>query len=87
MHTKRGRTIGGFRPPTNLHSSGNDRTVRRPEKTILLKATIYGQCDAFLVNSETRQPMTVPDIQTWIFAEIRRVVEWVLSVRTRVTVR
>jgi len=88
MHTKRGRTIGGFRPPTNLHSSGNDRTVRRPKKTILLKvkATIYGQCDIFLVNRETRQPMTVPHIQIWIFAEIRRVMVWVLSGRTHVTV-
>ena len=87
MHTERGRTIGGFRLPTNLQSTGNDRTVRRPKKTILLKGTIYGQCDAFLVNSETTQPMTVPDIQILIFAEIRMVMEWGLSVRTRVAVR
>jgi len=87
VHTRRGRTIGGFRPPTNLQNSGKDRTVRRPKLTILLKATIYGQCDAFLVNRQTRQPMTLPDIQMWNFAEIRRVIEWVLSVRTRVTVR
>jgi hypothetical protein len=78
--------VGLDLPPT-LHSFGNERTVRRPKKTILLKATIYGQCDAFLVRRETRQPMTIPDIQIWIFAEIRRVMEWVLSGRTRIKVR